>query len=92
MPSFDTAGAMQAVAESQDPSLGAIGSLEAAAEYGLVVLRRNISDSNDNYTRFVVVPGLDLRIPVQDQPILVTRHEEGALLGAWRSWPAAATR
>jgi chorismate mutase / prephenate dehydratase len=84
VPSFDTAGAMQAVAESADPSLGAIGSLEAAAEYGLVVLRRNISDSNDNYTRFVVLSRsaapVDLRVPCKTSLILVTRHEEGALL------------
>ena len=84
VPSFDTAGAMQAVAESGDPSIAAIGSLEAAAEYGLVVLRRNISDSSDNYTRFVVLSRsatpVDLRIPCKTSTILVTRHEEGALL------------
>jgi chorismate mutase/prephenate dehydratase len=84
VPSFDTAGAMQAVAESGDPSNAAIGSLEAAAEYGLVVLRRNISDSRDNYTRFVVLSRsatpVDLRIPCKTSTILVTRHEEGALL------------
>jgi chorismate mutase / prephenate dehydratase len=84
VPSFDTAGAMQAVAESGDPSIAAIGSLEAAAEYGLVVLRRNISDSSDNYTRFVVLSRsatpVDLRIPSKTSLILVTRHEEGALL------------
>jgi chorismate mutase / prephenate dehydratase len=84
VPSFDTAGAMQAVAEAGDPSLAAIGSLEAAAEYGLVVLRRNISDSSDNYTRFVVLSRsstpVDLRIPCKTSLILVTRHEEGALL------------
>jgi len=84
VPSFDTAGAMQSVAESGDPSIAAIGSLEAAAEYGLVVLCRNISDSSDNYTRFVVLcrsaTPVDLRIPCKTSLILVTRHEEGALL------------
>src|SRR5450759_4364244 len=52
---FDTAGAMQAVADSDDPAVGAIGPPEAAAAYGLVVLRRDIADAQDNYTRFVVL-------------------------------------
>jgi chorismate mutase / prephenate dehydratase len=81
---FDTAGAMQAVADSDDPGLGAIGSPEAAAAYGLVVLRRDIADAQDNYTRFVVLSpaatAVDVRIPCKTSLILATRHEEGALL------------
>jgi chorismate mutase/prephenate dehydratase len=81
---FDTAGAMQAVADEADPAAAAIGSPEAAAAHGLVVLRHNISDSPDNYTRFVVLSrtaaAVDLRIPCKTSLILVTRHEEGALL------------
>ena len=42
---FDTAGAMRAVAEAGDPTAAAIGSPEAAAAHGLVVLRHNICDS-----------------------------------------------
>jgi chorismate mutase/prephenate dehydratase len=81
---FDTAGAMQAVADTDDPGLAAIGSPEAAAAHGLVVLRDNISDGQDNYTRFVVLArtpaAVDLRIPCKTSLILVTGHEEGALL------------
>ena len=81
---FDTAGAMAAVAQAADPSVGAIGSAEAAAAHGLVVLRHNIADSADNYTRFVVLSpaaaAVDVRIPCKTSLILVTRHEEGALL------------
>jgi chorismate mutase/prephenate dehydratase len=81
---FDTAGAMQAVAASGDPSIAAIASPEAAAAYGLVVLRHDISDSRDNYTRFVVLSrtpaAVDLRIPCKTSLILVTGHEEGDLL------------
>ncbi|HBW18444.1 MAG: bifunctional 3-deoxy-7-phosphoheptulonate synthase/chorismate mutase [Streptosporangiaceae bacterium] len=81
---FDTAGAMQAVASGGDPGTAAIGSPEAAAANGLVVLRHNIADIQDNYTRFVVLgtapAAVDVRIPCKTSLILVTRHEEGALL------------
>jgi chorismate mutase / prephenate dehydratase len=81
---FDTAGAMQAVAADPDPAVAAIGSPEAAAANGLVVLRHNICDQQDNYTRFVVLSAaaaaVDVRIPCKTSLILVTRHEEGALL------------
>jgi chorismate mutase / prephenate dehydratase len=81
---FDTAGAMQAVAAAGDPSIAAIASPEAAAAYGLVVLRHDISDSQDNFTRFVVLSRtpatVDLRIPCKTSLILVTGHEEGDLL------------
>jgi chorismate mutase/prephenate dehydratase len=81
---FDTAGAMQAVAAAGDPSVAAIASPEAAAAYGLVVLRHDISDSQDNFTRFVVLSttpaAVDLRIPCKTSLILVTGHEEGDLL------------
>ncbi len=84
VPFFDTAGAMRAVAQEQDPTAAAIGSPEAAAASGLVILRRNIADSDDNYTRFVVLARdpatVDVRIPCKTSLILVTRHEEGALL------------
>lgn len=81
---FDTAGAMQAVAAAADPGLAAIGSAPAAAAHGLVVLRRDICDSEHNYTRFVVLSRaaaqVEPAIPAKTSLILVTRHEEGALL------------
>jgi chorismate mutase / prephenate dehydratase len=81
---FDTAGAMAAVAAEGDPSVAAIGSPEAAEAYGLVVLRHGIADTEDNYTRFVVLSAeaaaVDVRVPGKTSLILVTRHEERALL------------
>ena len=81
---FDTAEALKAVADAGDPSQAAIGSLEAAEAYGLVVLRRAISNQEENYTRFVVLARepqrLDERIPSKTSLILTTRHERGALL------------
>jgi chorismate mutase/prephenate dehydratase len=81
---FGTAGAMAAVAATGDPSAAAIGSAEAAEARGLVVLRYGIADSQDNYTRFVVLSAaatpVDVRIACKTSLILITRHEGGALL------------
>lgn len=81
---FDTAEAMQAVAAAGDPSRAAIGSAEAAAAYGLTVLRRGIADQDENYTRFLVLAStpapVDPRVPCKTSLVLVTPHEEGALL------------
>src|SRR6201996_1462069 len=81
---FDTAGPMAAVAAAGDPSVAAIGSAEAAEAQGLTVLRHGITDSEDNYTRFVVLATaaapVDSRIACKTSVILSTRHEEGALL------------
>lgn len=78
------AGAVAAVAAMGDPSVAAIGSAEAAQAHGLVVLRHGIADSQDNYTRFVVLSAtatpVDVRIACKTSLILITRHEEGALL------------
>ncbi|HXP58571.1 MAG TPA: bifunctional 3-deoxy-7-phosphoheptulonate synthase/chorismate mutase [Streptosporangiaceae bacterium] len=82
---FDTAGPMAAVAAAGDPSVAAIGSAEAAEAQGLTVLRHGITDSEDNYTRFVVLATapapVDPRVACKTSVILSTRHEEGALLG-----------
>ena len=81
---FDTAGAMAAVAAAGDPTMAAIGSAEAAAAHGLVVLRQGIADNEDNFTRFVALSTspapVDTRIACKTSLILVTRHEEGALV------------
>ena len=81
---FDTAEAMRLVAEQGDPTWAGIGSPEAAEAHGLVVLRRGLADRAENWTRFlalarepVTVPP---RVPSKTSLVLVTRHEEGALL------------
>jgi chorismate mutase/prephenate dehydratase len=84
VPCLDGAGAMEAVAESGDAGTAAIGPPEAAAAHGLAVLRHGIADSDAIYTRFVVLSrhpvAVDPRVPCKTSLILVTRHEEGALL------------
>ncbi len=81
---FDTAEAMRLVAEQRDPGWAGIGSPEAAEAQGLVVLRRGLADQRENWTRFLVLAHepapVPARVPSKTSLVLVTRHEEGALL------------
>lgn len=81
---FDTAEAMRAVAEQADRTVAAIGSPEAAEAHDLVVLRRGLADQEENWTRFVVLAREPVRVaprvPCKTSLVLLTRHEEGALL------------
>ncbi|HSH75704.1 MAG TPA: prephenate dehydratase domain-containing protein [Longimicrobiales bacterium] len=52
---YDTAGAAQEVADAADPALAAIASHRAGERYGLVVLRHDLQDRDDNQTRFYLV-------------------------------------
>ncbi len=51
----NTAVAAQEVAEKNDPGLAAIAGKETARLYGLDIIEKEINDSPDNTTRFVVV-------------------------------------
>jgi chorismate mutase/prephenate dehydratase len=79
----DTASAAKLVAESGDLSRAAIASEEAAAQYGLHVLKRHISNQKENYTRFVAIARepqqADTRLPHKTSLLITTAHEKGAL-------------
>lgn len=51
----NTAGSAKKVIEDNDPTQVAIASIEAAEEYGLLVLKEGINDQDNNTTRFVIV-------------------------------------
>src|SRR5262249_20956930 len=88
----DTAGAAQAVARDGDPEVGAIASEDAAREYGLTVLRREISDQPTNLTRFLLIgrqPELfDTRRPAKTSLVFSVNHRRGALLECLNSFDA----
>ncbi len=86
LPYPDTAMAVKKVREDNNPEIAAIGGEEAGRLYGLKVLRRNIEDQQNNYTRFIVLARkpstVDVRIPCKTSMIIATSHEEGSLVKA----------
>jgi len=82
-PYYNTALAARRVKEDGDPAQAAIVSPEAAATYGLVVLRARVSDRADNRTRFVVTARdaieVDPRVPSKTSLVMAARHEPGGL-------------
>lgn len=51
----NTALASRMVAESDDDTIAAICSAESASIYGLSVLKSNVQDNSNNYTRFICI-------------------------------------
>jgi chorismate mutase / prephenate dehydratase len=80
----DTALALRTVAESQDPSQAVIAAPGAAEAFGLTILRHGIGNIDVIQCRFVALARaslpIDSRVPCKTSLILVTRHEQGALL------------
>ncbi len=54
-PAADTAGSVREIFESQDTSIAAIASENAAALYGALILDRDIHDHPKNFTRFLLL-------------------------------------
>jgi prephenate dehydratase len=85
---FDTAAAMQKVAADQDPTAAAIAGDRAAKQYGLKILKKQISDNPENYTRFLLVSArrekLSAGVAAKTSLVLSVDHREGALLEALR--------
>jgi len=79
----DTAMAVEKVKQDADPAQAAIASEEAAALHDLPVLRRNIADHPENYTRMVIVAGEPAHpergLACKTSLIFSTIHEQGAL-------------
>lgn len=67
----DTAGAAALVAENREAGVGAIAPALAAELYKLTVLARDIEDSADNMTRFVVL-AREAAAPLPDRPVMTT--------------------
>ena len=51
----DTAGSVAEIMRRADPTRAAIAGQHAAELYGAIIIRKNIQDSAENYTRFVLL-------------------------------------
>jgi len=80
----DTAMAARKVRDDEDLSQAAVASEEAARYYGLRVLKRNLANRRENFTRFMILAAspaeYDARIPCKTSLIVATGHHEGALV------------
>lgn len=55
IPVYDTAGAAKNIRDKKEEYAAAIASRPAADEYGLKVIKGNIGNSDENYTRFLLL-------------------------------------
>ena len=80
----NTALAAKMVANANDPTLGAIASVETAEIYGLKVLEANINKSGENTTRFAVLSKVKANAPSLSNTVLMfsVKHEAGSLANA----------
>lgn len=80
----DTAMAAQKVMEDNDLSQAAIASAYAAELYKLYIVKKDIANQPENFTRFVIVSrepvSVDPQINCKTSLVIATPHEKGALI------------
>jgi prephenate dehydratase len=87
-PAEDTAGSVREMMDRGDKSCAAIAGRPAAGRYGAIILRENIEDNAENFTRFVLLlpPGEAQGFRAKDakKMSLAMRlaHKPGALLAS----------
>jgi chorismate mutase/prephenate dehydratase len=81
---IDTAMAARKIRDDGDHSQAAIAGEHAAKLYGLTVIKRDIANQPENFTRFAVVAKrpetFDIQIPCKTSLLFSTKHEKGALV------------
>lgn len=84
IPTYDTAGSVKLIKEQGVTDAAAIASERAAQIYGMKILRRNISDNPDNYTRFFVLSKNEVPPSGNDKTSIIfsVKHLPGALYKA----------
>ena len=89
IPFFDTAGAVEHIAELKDRSAAAIAGAPAAIYYGMKVLRQGIETDAANYTRFFIIAREENAEPFRSRAkidkaavLFSVSDEPGALLNA----------
>ncbi len=80
----DTAGSVREVMERGDPGVAAIAGAHAAEVYGAKILKSNIEDYPENFTRFALLGRERTTSGVADKHsiVLKLRHEPGTLYRA----------
>lgn len=81
---LDTAMSAKRVLDDGDLSQAAIAGAHAADLYGLQVIKHDIANQKENYTRFVLAAKkpvkVDQQIPAKTSLMMVTSNDEGSLI------------
>jgi prephenate dehydratase len=81
---YDTAGSVKFIRDKNLPNAAAVASADAARMYGMKILKRNIEDDRENYTRFLALARRG-RVPhggAKTSLVFSLRNEPGALFKA----------
>lgn len=83
---YDTAGSVKKIRDMQDPSAACIASRDASSIYGIPIIRTDIADNPDNYTRFLALSTTRCGPSERDKTSIIfsVKHESGALFRAIR--------
>ncbi|MGH9601663.1 MAG: prephenate dehydratase [Terriglobales bacterium] len=84
VPAQDTAGAVRQVVREKSRSTSAIAGAAAAEEYGGRILRRNLEDNQQNFTRFLLIGRSQAVVPGANKTSIAfsTKNVAGALFQA----------
>jgi len=84
IPTYDTAGGAKIIKERGTNDVAAIASERAAEIYGMKILARDISNTPDNYTRFLVISTEDSPSTGNDKTSIIfsLKHVPGSLYKA----------
>jgi prephenate dehydratase len=66
LPVYDTAGAAKMIAENPGNAEAAIASKRAAEVYGLKIIKGNIQNNSENFTRFLVISKNGVEVKTED--------------------------
>lgn len=87
-PFYDTAGAVEHLRDTGDPSLAAIAHARTAAYYGMKILRESVETNARNYTRFAILAreeNATAREPDMATLVFSTPDSPGALYECMRT-------
>ncbi len=80
----DTAMSVKKIHDEKNKYKAAIASKEAAEVFGVKILKRNIANQPDNFTRFLICARkpitIDKRVPSKTSLVMATAHTAGALV------------
>lgn len=68
-PVYDTAGAAKILSEGREEYAAAIASKNAAEEYGLKIIKGNIQNNSENFTRFLIISKKKTNLPLPNDGV-----------------------